>query len=139
MNRRQFLAGAAALATNARAHGQPEERQRLVAAAEALKPKLQEVVRKPVRLVNPIVDTLQFLRWRMEDKGPAIDIERRALKRGDEFILDLGGHLTGYLRFRLVGEGAAVDSPVRLKLVFGEVPGDVAVPLESYSGTLSRA
>jgi hypothetical protein len=26
-----------------------------------------------------------------------------------------------------------------LKFTFGEVPGDMAVPMESYTGTLSRA
>lgn len=135
MNRREFLASAAALAVN----DQAPARRRLVEVAESLKPKLRETVRKPVRLVEPVADSSQFLRWRMEEKGPAADIERRALKRGDVFILDFGGHMTGHLGFRIEGEGAAVDSPVRLKLVFGETPGDVATPLEGYTGTLSRA
>jgi alpha-L-rhamnosidase len=143
VNRREFLGSAAVFAASGRAAAEAgtagTERQRLVKVAEALKPKLRPTLKKPLRLVSPVADSSQFLRWRMEEKGPAADIERRALKRGDSFVLDFGGHITGHFGFRLAGEGEAIDSPVRLQLTFGEVPGDLAVPMEGYTGTLSRA
>lgn len=140
MNRREFLGSAAILAANAEAAptGEPS-RERLVATAEALKPKLRQTTRRPIRLVQPIADPAQFLGWRMEPAGTVADLEARPLRRGDSFILDFGGHITGYFGFNLWGDGEAVDAPVRLKLIFGEVPGDVTTPMESYAGTLSRA
>lgn len=142
VNRRDFLgagAGLALAAQSARAQSGGEATRRWIALAESLKPKLRETVRKPATLVRPVADSGAFLKWRMESLGPAADLAGRSLKRGDSFILDFGGHITGHLAFSLSGEGPAVDSPVRLKLTFGEVPNDVAVPLDTYTGTLSRA
>jgi hypothetical protein len=142
VKRREFLgagAGLALAAQSARAQSGGDATKRWISVAESLKPKLRETVRKPVSLVRPVADSAAFLKWRMESLGAAAEIAGRSLKRGDSFILDFGGHLTGHLAFSLAGEGSAVDSPVRLKLTFGEVPNDVAVPLESYTGTLSRA
>jgi hypothetical protein len=142
VNRRDFLgagAGLALAAQSAPAQSGGEATRRWIALAESLKPKLHETVRKPATLVRPVADSAAFLKWRMESLGPAADLAGRSLKRGDSFILDFGSHITGHLAFSLSGEGPAVDSPVRLKLTFGEVPNDVAVPLDSYTGTLSRA
>jgi len=96
-------------------------------------------VRKPVRLVRPVADDSAFLRWRMEPEAAVAQLAGRSLRRGDSFIVDFGGHITGHFAFSLAGVGPAVDSPVRLRLIFGEVPADVAEPLEPYTGTLSRA
>jgi len=142
VNRREFLETGALLAAApqpVRTQSSASETERFLAVAESLKPKLRETVRRPVSLVRPIADASAFLSWRMEAAGPAAQLADRTLRRGDSFVVDFGGHLTGYLAFSLSGVGSAVDSPVRLKLVFGEVPGDVAVPFETYTGTLSRA
>jgi len=125
---------AAPLATGLRT---ASDRQRWIAIAEALKPRLRESVAPAVALVRPAAAPSQFLRWRMEEVAPARQLGERLLKRGDSFILDFGRHLAGHLHFSVRGEGEAVDAPVRLKLTFGEVPGDVAEPLDA--GTLSRA
>jgi len=134
---------AAALAADASPeHAQDSAKsgpERWIALAESLKPTLTRTVRRPVTLVRPVADASRFLRWRMEDAGPAAQLAQRLLGHGDSFILDFGEHMTGHLAFTIAGEGEAVDSPVRLKLTFGEVPADVAVPLETYGGNLSRA
>ncbi|QOY91880.1 glycoside hydrolase [Paludibaculum fermentans] len=75
----------------------------------------------------------------MEVTEQVAALAQRPLKRGDSFIVDFGRHMAGYVSFKLSGTGEAVDSPVRLRVTFGEAPADVAVPLESYTGTLSRA
>ena len=142
MNRREFLQAGAVLAAAAQpawTQGGAGAAARWIAIAESLKPKLRETVRKPASLVRPVADHTAFLRWRMEPAGAATQLAGRTLRRGDSFILDFGGHLTGHLAFSISGEGSAVDSPVRLKFTFGEVAGDIAVPLETYAGTLSRA
>ena len=122
---------------SARAEITDADRRRWIGIAESLKPQLRETPHAPVSLVRPVADPSRFLRWRMEEVAPAAQLRSRLLKRDDSFILDFGRHMTGRLAFSLLGEGQAVDSPVRLKLTFGEVPADVAEPLNP--GTLSRA
>ena len=108
-----------------------------MATAESLKPRLHDAVVEPVSIVRAVGDSSRFLRWRMERAGPATGLRQTLWKRDTSFILDFGRHLAGYVTFALAGEGEAVDSPVRLRLTFGEVPADVAQPLDP--GTLSRA
>ncbi|NRR31697.1 glycoside hydrolase [Oxalobacteraceae bacterium] len=66
-------------------------------------------------------------------------LEQKSWTEGDHFILDFGGHLTGYLSFRIVPTGSVADSPVRLRLTFGEVPTDVAESFHPYTGWISAA
>ena len=56
-----------------------------------------------------------------------------------EDTVDFGEHLTGYLSFRALPAGSVADSPLRLRLTFGEVPTDVAEPLHPYTGWISAA
>jgi len=142
VNRREFLGTGgllAAAASAAQAQSSAGDTGRFIAIAESLKPKLHETVRKPLSLVRPAADSSAFFGWRMEPAGAIAELPTRSLRRGDSFTLDFGGHITGHFAFSISGIGSAVDSPVRLKLTFGEVPGDLAVPIETYSGSLSRA
>lgn len=142
MNRREFLRGALAAAAVPRVAParppQPPEPD-WVAAAERLKPTLQRAPRPPIRIVRPEAAPDTFLRWRMTEAGPADTLKTRLLKGGDSVTLDFGTHLTGYLTLSLAGEGRGIDAPARLKLTLGEVPGEVAEPLDPYRGWLSRA
>lgn len=137
VQRRSFLQ-AAALGSQARRPGETQE-ARWIRLAEALKPKLRQTVVTPVGVVAPKAAPTAFLRWTMEPQSTVEALSQRSLRRGDSFVLDFGRHMAGYLSFRLTGVGEAVDSPVRLRITFGEAPADVAVPLESYAGTLSHA
>ena len=144
MKRRELLQAAASLGVAPLALPMQSQvprgsNEKWVAVAESLKPRLHATAKKPLSLVRPAADPAGFLRWRMETLAPAAQLGQRNLKRGDSFIVDFGEHMTGRLAFTLSGVGEAVDSPARLRLTFGEVPGDVAVPLETYQGTLSRA
>ena len=116
-----------------------EQRRRWVDAAESLKPTLHETLQQPLAIVYPVADSSFYLRWQMEPEAPGADLSKRLLQKGETFILDFGGHRTGNFAFRLVGEGVSVDAPARLRLTFGEVPGDVAEPLFPYKGTLSSS
>ncbi len=115
------------------------ERARWLAIAESLKPSLSETEQQPLALVRPVPDPSLVLRFRMETEASAQQLGDRLLGKGDSFILDFGGHRTGYLSFGLVGEGRGVDAPARLRLTFGEVPTDVAEPLYPYRGQLATA
>jgi hypothetical protein len=110
----------------------------LARAAQAT-PKLQHRTLNPVALVKPVQDSAAFQGWRMvRDAEPATALNR-PLVPGDVFILDFGEHLTGYLTLSLRRFDIPVDAPVRLALVFGETPAEVAEPLDPYPGTLARS
>src|SRR5918994_2336154 len=141
MNRRQFLRGIAVAAGSpalidrrpravhelhqAAARSQVSREQQWIAVAERLKPTLHRQSTAPVSLVRPVAAPEAFLRWRMEPVGAAASLSERLLKPGDSVTLDFGTHLTGYVNLSLAGEGRGIDAPARLKLTFGEVPGEV--------------
>lgn len=114
-----------------------ERQAQWLATAQTLIPALTTTVQAPLSLVRPVADDSLPLRFRMEREAAAEALEQRLLKKGDQFILDFGGHRTGHLAFDLLGEGKGVDAPVRLRLIFGEVPTDVAEPLYPYTGHLA--
>ncbi|HYG33267.1 MAG TPA: glycoside hydrolase [Clostridia bacterium] len=147
MHRRQFLqavslaalAPAMTWAANPSPEKQEAQLKRWIKIAEGLKPKLHETTKFPVSIVKPTADSTRFLRWRMDQASPASALRERLMRDGDSVILDFEDHLTGHLTFSITGEGRGIDSPVRLRLTFGEVPAEVAVPLDQYKGGLSRA
>ncbi|GAA5987223.1 hypothetical protein JCM10908_001865 [Rhodotorula pacifica] len=120
----------------------PPPDERLLAIAESLKPTLLET-HIPVHQVIVVEhDESAILGW---SKKPA-PVERLEelplLSSGDQCILDVGEHITGYLQFGLAGlphEVEPADAPARIKLTFGEVLNDVAESFEPYNGFLSKS
>jgi alpha-L-rhamnosidase len=143
MNRREVLlvigAAASAIALPAARAAVTDDRKRWADKAEALTPKLIETEQLPINLVRAVAAPELALRFRMDVEAPASTLATRALKKGDSFIVDFGGHRTGYLSFLLATSGREPDSPARLRFTFGEVPTDVAEPLHPYKGQLSEA
>lgn len=75
----------------------------------------------------------------MNTIGPASSVLGKTLKRDNGFTFDFGIHVVGRLRLDIgLGERAA-DSPLRLKLTFGETPAEVSEAFDPYGGNLSRA
>ncbi len=147
LTRRQLIQQAAALAAaraavpsilSAQAHPFADT-QAFLAKAEALKPILHETAQPPLSLVKPVADSSLYLRWKMEPAGSVDSLASQSFGPGQSFLLDFGGHRTGYLSFHIEGVGRNIDAPARLRLTFGEVPGDVADPLHPYKGTLSES
>ncbi|HEX4006705.1 MAG TPA: hypothetical protein VHX60_11060 [Acidobacteriaceae bacterium] len=139
------LLAAAALPAPARPQAAPlpfpnltPQQARFVEIAESCKPALREEIQQPLSLVEPLADPSLYLRWRMNTLSPAAALDDRTFRPGEQFILDFGGHRTGYLSFSLSGIGRNVDAPARLRFTFGEVPGDVAEPLHPYKGSLGE-
>ncbi len=139
MNRRDFLT-AATFTALAGGNASAEDRAaHWIEQAERLKPRLRESTKTPRAILRPVADVGTFLRWRFDTESPARSLEERHLRGRDSFILDFGEHMTGKLRFSVTPADGSVDAPTRLKLTFGEVPAEVAEPLDPYPGSLSRA
>jgi hypothetical protein len=110
-----------------------------LAAAEALTPRLHERALPVQALVEPRPAPGHPLRFAMARLMDGAALPTRTWHEGDSFYLDFGIHLAGYLAFRAVPTGSVADSPIRLRLTFGEVPTDVAEPLYPYQGWISAA
>ncbi|HEX8603582.1 MAG TPA: hypothetical protein VF774_13125 [Pseudoduganella sp.] len=107
--------------------------------AQALIPALNERAIGPVALVQAQARPDLALRHAMLPVADGSELARREWPEGAAFIVDFGEHLTGYLSFTALPAGGMADSPVRLRLTFGEVPTDVAEPLTPYRGWISAA
>jgi hypothetical protein len=112
---------------------------RYLDSAQALLPKLHERRLPLAALVEPEARPDLPLRFAMHKVAEGSMLPAKEWKEGDTFYLDYGQHLTGYLSFRIAPTGSVADSPVRLKLTFGEVPTDVAEPLYPYRAWISAA
>ncbi|WP_123041791.1 family 78 glycoside hydrolase catalytic domain [Cohnella candidum] len=110
-----------------------------VLTAESLLPKLAEHTVTPVRLVEVVADPDAFQGWAVKDAGSADNLKERGFSKGDSFILDFGDHQVGYLTLSLDSIEARADSPVRLKLTFGEMPCEMAEDFDGYDGWLDRS
>ncbi|MGV7207565.1 hypothetical protein ACLB1G_06895 [Oxalobacteraceae bacterium A2-2] len=107
--------------------------------AQALVPTLHERVLPVAALVQPESRPDLPLRHAMRPVADGASLAQRGWQEGDTFYADFGEHLTGYLSFHVAPTGSAADSPIRLRLTFGEVPADVAEPLYPYRGWVSAA
>jgi alpha-L-rhamnosidase len=108
-------------------------------AAAVLTPQLIERRLSVRALVEPHEAPGHPLRFSMAHVADGVELARRTWNEGDCFCLDFGEHLAGYLSFRVLPTGSVADSPIRLRLTFGEVPTDVAEPLHPYRGWISAA
>ena len=115
-----------------------EQQLKWVEIAESLRRSLVRTRRAPVSLVQMLRDPSAFQGWHVNQIADLVPLPSRKLGAGDSFILDFGQHCVGYFHLQLNRHGSG-DSPTRLRLTFGEVPAEVAEPLDPYAGSLSRA
>ncbi len=116
-----------------------ERRASWLAKAKAATPTLIRTLKKPVTLIKVEKDATSFQGWKTVVTEKPESVYNRPLSPGDSFIFDFGEHFTGQLVLSLRRFDIPVDAPVRLALVFGEVPAEVAEPFDPYSGTLTRS
>jgi alpha-L-rhamnosidase len=107
--------------------------------AQALVPALIERDVPLRALVEPRPAPDSPLRFTMATLADGAALACTEWREGDCFYMDFGAHLVGYLAFRVLPTGSVADSPIRLRLTFGEVPTDVAEPLYPYRGWISAA
>lgn len=109
-----------------------------LSAAAALIPKLTQIEERPLDVVTFQPDAKTFLRHKAVVQYTANVLEDMWFSSDADFIVDFGGHRTGYLSFYLDAQGINIDCPARLRLTFGEVPGDVVeefYPSKSWIST----
>ena len=103
--------------------------------AKELMPKLHEKIYKPIALVEAIPDDNALHGVKIVNGGYVEDLYDTELQNGDIFTLDFGTHIVGYLTLKIIPIGHQQDSPLRLRLMFGEMPCEV-MDFE-YTGALS--
>ncbi len=107
--------------------------------AEKLKPILSEQIIKPVGIVELVKDENAFRGWTTRTVSPVEKVYETSFKNLNTIIADFGKHYTGYFSMKTVPLGSTPDGPLRFKLTFAEVPGELAQPFDPYPGQVSRA
>lgn len=113
--------------------------QPFVELAETFIPHLYEKKVYPVYLIDVEKDPTAFQGWRTKRIGTSEELADRVLNKGDSITLDFGDHHVGYLSFSINNVNSNADAPLRLKLIFGEMPCEIAEDFDDYEGWLSRS
>lgn len=106
--------------------------------AEDCKPELKKTIHHPIRTVDIVADNDAFQGFKAVDNGELNDLYTKSLKEKGTVIVDFGEHLVGHVCFKIKDLGPMQDAVYRFKVTFGEVPSDLALPIEPYTGGLSR-
>ena len=116
-----------------------ERRSSWLAKAAQATPKLSRTRMQPVAVVKSQKDATSFQGWKMVAVGKPESICNKPLLPGKSFTLDFGEHFVGRFTFSLRRFAIPVDAPVRLALLFAEVPAELGDSFDSYSGGLARS
>lgn len=106
--------------------------------AEACKPVLNKTIYHPVREVKIVADANAFQGFKAVEDGNINDLYSKSFKEKKEVVVDFGEHLVGNVSFKIKDIGPMQDAVLRFKVTFGEVPSDLGLPVEPYTGSLSR-
>ncbi|KAJ0276674.1 hypothetical protein COL940_008145 [Colletotrichum noveboracense] len=108
--------------------------------ANDLCPELHRWARTPQRVIKFDKDDSQYFGVRAAPAECTIDqLPSKTWGKGDEFILDFGVHMVGYITFRLESRGSHMDAPCRLRLIFGESPFDVTLGMDNVKTWISTS
>ncbi|OPH58085.1 sugar hydrolase [Paenibacillus ferrarius] len=113
--------------------------QYFVELAEKLTPDLYESIVLPRSVIEVVADEEAFQGWRTRQTGSIAALQTQSFGKDDSFILDFGDHQVGYISLSIKSVGSPQDAPLGLKLIFGEMPCEVAEPFDSYEGWLSKS
>lgn len=106
--------------------------------AEACKPMIHKTIHHPLQEVEIVKDANAFQGYKAVKAGDINDLYSKSFKQKKEVIVDFGEHLVGNVSFKIKDIGSMQDAVLRFKVTFGEVPSDLALPIEPYTGGLSR-
>jgi alpha-L-rhamnosidase len=107
--------------------------------AQRLTPELHKSVQEPLRLVSVVKNRAAFQGWKIVPAGDVASISARQLAAGDSIIVDFGEHGVGHFQFNVNIFDLPIDAPVRLSLIFAEMPAELGEPFDPYRGELSRS
>ena len=112
-------------------------KEKWLARAAALTPKLFYDKIQPQRVVRPERQATAFQGWRMADVESPEEAYRRLWERDEEIVFDFGRYCVGYLSF-IVETVGNVDCPLWLQVKLGEVPAEIGEDFLTYQGSLGR-
>ncbi|KGO85325.1 glycoside hydrolase [Flavobacterium rivuli WB 3.3-2 = DSM 21788] len=115
------------------------QREKWLKIAKDNTPALVETIKKPVGAVKIIADANAFQGYKAISSQSVSEVYKKSFKQQSGTVLDFGQHLTGHVTITINTLNSVQDAPLRFKLTFGEVPAEVAVPFDPYTGGLSRA
>ncbi len=113
--------------------------ERFIRIADELKPEFYSEEVEPAQLARVEADDTAMHGWRAVRDAEIGSLESRELGKGQSVIADFGDHRVGYLSFEVRPAGSPPDAPLKLRLTFGEMPVEMAVPFAIYDGSLSSS
>jgi len=113
--------------------------EEFLSKAEALKSELYRTRVRPQSLVSVVSDDNSVHGWRCEKLSSAAELNDKAFSKGDSCIVDFGDHQVGYVSIKIIPVGSPPDAPLHMRLTFGEMPLEMAVPFSSYDGWISSS
>jgi hypothetical protein len=114
----------------------PADCARWLEMAAGLEPALAHRAIRPQALVTFQPDPAAFQGWRAVRLGDAEPGLARAWQDGDTVDFDFGTHVVGRLTLRWEPASAGLDAPVRLRVLLGEVPLEIAAPREPFHSNM---
>lgn len=111
----------------------PADRHRWLEIAASLSPRLVSRESAAVGAARFIADASAFQGWRAE---PAGDFRVRELAEGDTLDLDFGTHHVGRPVFEFSAAAGRLDAPLRLRILLGEMPLEIAAPREPFHSNM---
>lgn len=107
--------------------------------ATDLEPQLYTYVRTPVYKGKVIRNENTFFKYEFVRETKIGSSEKYNFENHKEIFLDFGEHLVGDFQFDVEPIGDNVGGPLRLKIIFGEIPTELIEDIDAFSGSLSRA
>lgn len=108
--------------------------------ANKLHPTLNTWIRHPQRIVDFEPDDNAYFSLKPKPAKRALsELPVLNWTKNDQFVLDFGIHMVGYVSFKLDFTGSNMDVPCRLHLTFGESPLDVTMDMNDVDTWLSTS
>lgn len=111
----------------------------LLRQVRVLKPKLEHWEVAPEQQVAFAADSTAWQGYAAIGVGPVAGVLNRPFAAGERFLLDFGEHSVGRLKLAMRTTGKPADAPVRLKLLFAELPQEIAEADRPFTGYLCRS
>ncbi|WP_078434885.1 family 78 glycoside hydrolase catalytic domain [Metabacillus halosaccharovorans] len=116
-----------------------DRNEKFISTAENLKPEFVKDTVTPTNIVKIEENSAKIHGWEPKVIESADNLSSYDYGKGDEVILDFGTHLVGYLSMNIIPVGSPPDAPLHLKVTFGEMPVEMAVPFSEYNGWISSS
>jgi len=104
-----------------------------------LETELLKYVKLPLYQGKVISNNQAFFKCNFVIENKLDDSFKFSFENKSELFLDFNEHIVGDFQFDVGLLGKNVGGPLRLKIIFGEIPAELIEDIDSYSGCLSRA